>query len=260
MVPTRRRLDAELVRRGLAGSRNEAQRLISVGGVTVGGKPVPRPATLVAPGDPIEITAGDRWASRAGGKLAAAIAAFEVAVAGRKALDVGASTGGFTDVLLANGAASVTAVDVGYGQLLWRLRTDPRVTVHDRTNFRTADLAALGAPFDLVVIDVSFISLTLLASGLARAGREGTDYLLLIKPQFEVGREAVGVGGIVRDPSAQRGAIAAVTAALRAERIAARALIASPVRGTKGNLEFLLHGVLGGDPVDVSGLLDEVPA
>jgi len=260
MVPTRRRLDAELVRRGLASSRNEAQRLISVGGVSVGGTPVPRPATLVAPGDPIEITAGDRWASRAGGKLAAAISAFGVTVAGRKALDVGASTGGFTDVLLANGAASVTAVDVGYGQLVWRLRTDPRVTVHDRTNFRTADLAALGAPFDLVVIDVSFISLTLLAAGLARAGAEGTDYLLLIKPQFEVGREAVGSGGIVRDPAAHRSAIAAVAESLRAEGIAPRALIASPVRGTKGNLEFLLHGVLGGGPVDVSGLLDEVPA
>lgn len=259
-MPTRRRLDAELVRRGLAGSRNEAQQLISVGGVTVGGKPMPRPATLVAPGDPIEITAGDRWASRAGGKLAAAIAAFDVAVSGRKTLDVGASTGGFTDVLLANGAASVTAVDVGYGQLVWRLRTDPRVTVHDRTNFRTADLAALGAPFDLVVIDVSFISLTLLASGLARAGHHGTDYLLLIKPQFEVGREAVGAGGIVRDPSAHRGAIVAVAAALLAEGIAPRALMASPVRGTKGNLEFLLHGVAGGDPVDVSDLIAEVPA
>lgn len=259
-MPTRRRLDAELVRRGLADSRSEAQRLISVGGVTVGGKPVPRPATLVAPGDPIEIAAGDRWASRAGGKLAAAISAFEVPVSGRKALDVGASTGGFTDVLLANGAESVTAVDVGYGQLVWRLRTDPRVTVHDRTNFRTADLGALGAPFDLVVIDVSFISLTLLASGLARAGRHGTDYILLVKPQFEVGREAVGAGGIVRDPVAHRGAIAAVAEALLAEEVAPRALIPSPVRGTKGNLEFLLHAILGAEPVDVAGLLDEVPA
>jgi 23S rRNA (cytidine1920-2'-O)/16S rRNA (cytidine1409-2'-O)-methyltransferase len=258
-VPTRRRLDAELVRRGLVGSRTEAQRLITVGGVTVSGKPSARPATLVAAGDPIEITEGERWASRAGGKLAAALAAFDVPVAGRRALDVGASTGGFTDVLLANGAESVTAVDVGYGQLVWRLRTDPRVVVHDRTNFRTADVAALGAPFDLVVIDVSFISLTLLAAGLAGAGRDGTDYVVLIKPQFEVGREAVGSGGIVRDPAAHRGAVATVAAALSAEAIAPRALIPSPVRGTKGNLEFLLHAVLGAAPVAIPLLLDEVP-
>ena len=259
-MPTRRRLDAELVRRGLVASRTEAQRLIAVGGVLVSGKPSARPATLVAAADPIEITESDRWASRAGGKLAAALDAFTVVVEGRRALDVGASTGGFTDVLLANGAASVTAVDVGYGQLVWRLRTDPRVMVHDRTNFRTADVAALGAPFDLVVIDVSFISVTLLAAGLAQAGREGTDYVVLIKPQFEVGRDAVGPGGIVRDPAAHRGAIGVVTAALAAEGVAPRALIPSPVRGAKGNLEFLLDAVLGAEPRDLTAVLSEAPA
>lgn len=259
-MPTRRRLDGELVRRGLAGSRTEAQRLITEGGVMVSGKPSVRAATLVAPGDPIEITEGDRWASRAGGKLAAALDAFAIPVAGKRALDVGASTGGFTDVLLANGAQSVTAVDVGYGQLVWRLRTDPRVDVHDRTNFRTADIAALGAPFDLIVIDVSFISVTLLASGLASAGRAGTDYVVLVKPQFEVGREALGSGGIVRDPAGHRAAVATVAASLAAAGIAPRGLIPSPVVGTKGNLEFLLHGILGGEPVAGELLLDEVPA
>lgn len=244
-MPTRRRLDAELVRRGLVSSRTEAQRLIAVGGVTVSGHPTPRPATLVEAGEPIELATGDRWASRAGDKLAAALEHFSVEVTGRRALDVGASTGGFTDVLLSRGALSVTAVDVGFGQLLWRLRTDPRVTVRDRTNFRTADPGELGAPFEVVVVDVSFISVTLLATNLAACGSSGTDYVVLVKPQFEVGREAVGPGGIVRDPDLHRGAVAAVSAALAAAGIGCRQAIPSPLRGAKGNLEFLLHGVHG---------------
>lgn len=244
-MPTRRRLDAELVRRGFAHSRTEAQRLIEAGGVAVGGNTAARPATLVAPGDAIEIAPGDRWASRAGEKLAAALECFEVDATGRHCLDVGASTGGFTDVLLARGALTVTAVDVGYGQLVWRLRTDPRVRVHDRTNFRTADPAALGAPFDLVVADVSFISLTLLGDALAAAGRPGTDFVALVKPQFEVGRELVGPGGIVRDPAARRGAVRRVADAFAAAGLGPQAVIASPILGTKGNQEFLLHAVSG---------------
>lgn len=254
-MPTRRRLDAELVRRGLVTSRTEAQRLITVGGVTVAGRPSARAATLVAPDDPIVLATETQWASRAGEKLAAGLAAFGIDPSGRTALDVGASTGGFTDVLLAAGATRVTAVDVGYGQMVWRLRTDPRVDVHDRTNFRTVDVAALGGPFDLVVVDVSFISVTLLAANLVRAGRPGTDYVVLVKPQFEVGREAVGSGGIVRDAAARERAVGAVAAALAAAGIGPRSLIPSPIRGAKGNLEFLLHAVHGGEPADSATLL-----
>ena len=254
-MPTRRRLDAELVRRGLVTSRTEAQRLITVGGVTVAGRPSARAATLVAPDDPIVLATETRWASRAGEKLAAGLAAFGIDPSGRTALDVGASTGGFTDVLLAAGATRVTAVDVGYGQMVWRLRTDPRVDVHDRTNFRTVDVASLGGPFDVVVVDVSFISVTLLAANLTRAGHPGTDYVVLVKPQFEVGREAVGSGGIVRDAAARERAVGAVAAALATAGIGPRSLIPSPIRGAKGNLEFLLHAVHGGEATDPATLL-----
>lgn len=254
-MPPRRRLDAELVRRGLVTSRSEAQRLIEVGGVSVAGHPAARPATLVAPDDPITMAAASTWASRAGEKLAAALERFPVTVEGRKALDVGASTGGFTDVLLAAGAARVVAVDVGYGQMLWRLRTDPRVEVHDRTNFRTADVAALGAPFGVVVVDVSFISVTLLAERLAAAGASGTDYVVLVKPQFEAGRDAVGSGGIVRDPIAHEAAIVAVANALAGAGVGSRGLMLSPIRGAKGNVEFLLHARHGEEPLAMDTLL-----
>lgn len=244
-MPPRRRLDAELVRRGMVTSRAEAQRLIAVGGVSVGGHPTARPATLVAPDDPITMAAGPEWASRGGEKLAAALRTFPVEVTGRRALDVGASTGGFTDVLLAAGAAVVVAVDVGYGQLLWRLRTDPRVVVHDRTNFRTVDVAGLGAPFGVVVVDVSFISVRLLAERLAEAGETGTDYVILIKPQFEAGRAAIGSGGIVRDPAAREAAALSVAAGLAAVGIGPLQAMRSPILGAKGNVEFLLHARRG---------------
>ncbi len=244
-MPPRRRLDAELVRRGMVTSRAEAHRLIAVGGVTVGGRPAPRPATLVAPDDPITMAATAGWASRGGQKLAAALESFPIEVTGRRALDVGASTGGFTDVLLAAGAEQVVAVDVGYGQLLWRLRTDPRVVVHDRTNFRNADVFGLGAPFGVVVVDVSFISVRLLADRLAAAGEAGTDYVILVKPQFEAGRDAIGSGGIVRDPATQEGAVLAVAAGLSAVTIGPLRAMRSPILGAKGNVEFLLHGRLG---------------
>ena len=254
-MPPRRRLDAELVRRGLVTSRAEAQRLIEVGGVSVAGRPAARAATLVAPDDPITMAAATTWASRAGEKLAAALENFPVTVNGRKALDVGASTGGFTDVLLAAGAERVVAVDVGYGQLLWRLRTHPNVEVHDRTNFRTADVTALGAPFGVVVVDVSFISVTLLAAQLAAAGTAGTDYVVLVKPQFEAGRDAVGSGGIVRDPAAHEGAIVAVADALAEVGVGSRGLMPSPIRGAKGNVEFLLHARHGEPSLATEDLL-----
>ncbi len=225
----------------------------------VGGVPEPRAATLVDEQTPVTVsTGGPQWASRGGRKLAGALQAFEVAAAGKRCLDVGASTGGFTDVLLAFGAASVTAVDVGYGQMEWRLRSDPRVTVRDRTNFRLADPAALGAPFDLVVADVSFISLRLLAPNLAACGRAGTEYVVLVKPQFEVGRGQVSRGGLVTDPQLHRAALQGVVAAFAAAGLGARGACASPISGATGNREFFLDAVRDAPLVLEAGSLDEV--
>jgi 23S rRNA (cytidine1920-2'-O)/16S rRNA (cytidine1409-2'-O)-methyltransferase len=237
------------VRRGLLSTRSVAQRAIAEGRVLVGGLPATRPATLVDDRVAVSLAReGPHWASRGGTKLAAALDAFSVEPAGRRCLDVGASTGGFTDVLLSRGAMSVAAVDVGYGQLDWRLRSDPRVTVFDRTNFRTADPAALGGPFDLVTIDVSFISVRLLAANLAACGRGGTDYVVLVKPQFEVGREQVGRGGLVNDPSGHAGAIGGVARALGEAGIGAVGACPSPIAGATGNREFFLHGRHGAGP------------
>jgi 23S rRNA (cytidine1920-2'-O)/16S rRNA (cytidine1409-2'-O)-methyltransferase len=234
------------VRRGLLGTRAAAQRAITEGRVLVAGLPAARPATLVDEQAPISLaTRGREWASRGGTKLAGALEAFGIRPACRLCLDVGASTGGFTDVLLAGDAASVAAVDVGYGQLDWRLRSDARVAVFDRTNFRTADPEALGGPFDLVVVDVSFISVRLLAANLAACGRPGTDYVVLVKPQFEVGREHVGRGGLVTDPARQAAAVAAVAAALGQAGIGTIAACPSPIAGATGNREFFLHGRRG---------------
>lgn len=237
-------------------SRAAAKRAIDESRVRVVGVPEPRAATMVQPGTAVTIIeAGPAWASRGGEKLAAALDHFPIAVSGCAALDVGASTGGFTDVLLSRGAATVTAVDVGYGQLVWRLRTDPRVTVADRTNFRYADLAALGAPFDLVVVDVSFISIGLLAGRLLDAGHSDTDYVVLVKPQFEVGRGRLAPGGVVADPALHRAAVETVIASLDTAGLGARGLISSPIRGAKGNREFLLH--LRPGPVTIHPTLPE---
>jgi 23S rRNA (cytidine1920-2'-O)/16S rRNA (cytidine1409-2'-O)-methyltransferase len=244
-----------LVRRGLADSRTEAQRLIEVGSVVVGGRPSAKPATLVAEHEQITIAADDRWASRAGAKLEAALDRFGIEVAERRALDVGASTGGFTDVLLQRGAASVVALDVGHGQLLWRLAIDPRVRVIDRTNFRTADPVDLGAPFDVVTMDVSFISAASLVGQLHASGAAGTDYVVLVKPQFEVGRDLVGRGGIVRDPESHAAAVRSVVLALAAAGLAPKAAMPSPVLGQKGNREFLVAASFGGDGEDVANLV-----
>lgn len=217
--------------------------MIAAGEVEVGGVPQPKPATLVDDADGIRLRlGGPGYVSRGGKKLAAALEAFEIDVAGRRALDVGASTGGFTDCLLQRGAKSVAALDVGYGQLDWKLRTDERVTVIERTNFRHADPAALGAPFDVVVADVSFISLGTLAPALRAAGGSATDYILLVKPQFEVGKDQVGRGGIVRDPDLHRDAIESVAAALQRAGVGLRSAVASPIAGAKGNREFLVWG------------------
>jgi 23S rRNA (cytidine1920-2'-O)/16S rRNA (cytidine1409-2'-O)-methyltransferase len=244
-----------LVRRGLADSRTEAQRLIEVGSVVVGGRPSAKPATMVAEHEQITIEAVERWASRAGAKLEAAIERFGIEVAGTRALDVGASTGGFTDVLLQRGAASVVALDVGHGQLIWRLATDPRVQVIDRTNFRTADPAHIGAPFDVVTMDVSFISAAALIGQLHAFGAGGTDYVVLVKPQFEVGRELVGRGGIVRDPESHAAAVRAVVRAMASAGLAPRGAMASPILGTKGNREFLVAASFGGEAEDEASLV-----
>lgn len=243
----RRRLDAELVRRGLARSRGEAKGLIEEGLVVVADNPQPKPTSQVDEGASIRISRPlHPYVGRGGLKLEAALDAFSVDPTGSSCVDVGASTGGFTDCLLQRGAAAVVAVDVGYGQLDHRLRGDPRVEVRDRTNIREADPGELGAPFDLVVADLSFISLCTVAAPLAALGSEAARWVLLVKPQFEVGRDAVARGGIVRDPMARRTALRDVVDCLAAEGLGAQAIIPSPVRGAKsGNLEFLLLAVRG---------------
>lgn len=242
----RRRLDAEIVRRGLAQGRDEAKRLIAAGSVLVDGSSLIKPATMVTPASSISVSAAEpQWASRAGAKLAHALEAFALDPSGARAIDVGASTGGFTDVLLAAGASSITAVDVGYGQMVWRLRNDDRVVVRDRTNFRTVDVTTLGGPFDLAVVDVSFISVGLLAANLAGVGRHATDYVVLVKPQFEAGRDGVGRGGIVADGEIHAEVITRLAGSLEAAGIGSVGLDVSPIRGAKGNREFLLHGRLG---------------
>src|SRR6185437_6352454 len=199
-VTVRGRLDAELVRRGLARSREQAAELIAAGRVAVGGQVASKPATQVARDTAVTVAddagRGPQYVSRGGHKLAGALAAFAgLEVAGKRCLDAGASTGGFTDVLLRAGAAHVVAADVGYGQLAWSLRTDPRVTVLDRVNVRT--LEGVSPVPALVVADLSFISLTLVLPALAACAAPGADFVLLVKPQFEVGKGRVGAGGVV---------------------------------------------------------------
>jgi 23S rRNA (cytidine1920-2'-O)/16S rRNA (cytidine1409-2'-O)-methyltransferase len=243
---TRRRLDAELVRRGLVASRTEAQAAVRDGLVLVAGQPAAKPSTLVEAADAIVLSRpARRFVSRGGEKLAAALDRFTIDPRGRRCLDAGASTGGFTDCLLTRGAAHVVALDVGYGQLAWSLREDPRVTVLDRTNVRDLQPAALPYAPSLVVADLSFISLTLVAPALARVAAPGGDAVLLVKPQFEAGRRDVGQGGVVRDPGIWRGAIERVMQAAAAEGLQPIAVMPSPLRGPAGNVEFPLHFVRG---------------
>ena len=230
------------MRRKLAVTRAAARQVIAEGRVRVGGVPEPKPATLVAPDTALAVDeARERFVGRGGVKLEAALRRFPVSVGGRTALDVGASTGGFTDCLLQHGAAAVVAVDVGYGQLAWRLRADPRVTVVERTNFRHADPADWGAPFGVVVADLSFISLALVAAPLAAAGDATTDYVVLVKPQFEVGKGKVGSGGVVRRPDLRLEALQTAAAGLAAAGLGLVGVMRSPVTGASGNVEFLAH-------------------
>ena len=202
---------------------------------------------LVVAADPA-IPGGEEYVSRGGHKLAGALAAFEpqgLVVVGRRCLDAGASTGGFTDVLLRHGAGQVVAVDVGYGQLAWRLRQDERVVIHDRTNIRDLDLETVGGPVDLVVGDLSFISLTMVLDALIGVTEEDGDLVVMVKPQFEVGRSRVGKGGVVREPALRADAVETVADAAADRGWGARAVTVSPLPGPSGNVEFFLwlrHG------------------
>ena len=254
-MATRLRLDRELVRRGLAPSREAAGDAIRAGRVLVAGAVAAKPSTLVSAADPVALAGpARRWASRGGGKLAPVLERLGVAVAGRRCLDAGASTGGFTDVLLQAGAAEVVAVDVGYGQLDLRLRQDPRVVVLDRTNVRTLDAERIGGPVDLTVADLSFISLRLVLPALAGVTRRDGDLLLLVKPQFEAGREAVGRGGVVRDPAARAAAVGAVADAGTPLGLGVAGVCPSPLPGPAGNLELFLHLRAGAAPLDDTAL------
>jgi len=241
--PRRQRLDLLLVERGMAESRTRAQALVMAGAVVVGEARVDKPGSLVDPALPIRIkedAAPRRWASRGAEKLLRALEVFPVDPRGKVCADLGASTGGFTDVLLQRGAARVYAVDVGYGQLHPRLRADPRVAVRERENARALTPEALGERVDLVVGDLSFISLRLILPAVARLLRPGGLSVLLVKPQFEVGKGEVGKGGVVRDEASRRAALEGVAEAARGLGFEVLGHAESPIEGPAGNREWLL--------------------
>ena len=264
-MPRRSRLDAELVRRGLARSREHAVALIADGRVAVAGQAATKPATGVDAGTPVVVrTDPDQpsWVSRGARKLLGALAAFPVEVDERRALDAGASTGGFTEVLLSRGAAEVVAVDVGYGELAWSLRTDDRVRVLERTNVRGLTPEQIGGPVDLVVADLSFISLRLVLPALTACARPDADLLPMVKPQFEVGRERLGSGGVVRDPGHRAEAVLEVGHAAAELGWGTAGVVASPLPGPAGNVEFFLWLRRDADPVrdeDVRRAVEEGP-
>jgi 23S rRNA (cytidine1920-2'-O)/16S rRNA (cytidine1409-2'-O)-methyltransferase len=244
-VAARERLDKVLVDRGLAPTRARAQSLILAGKVTVGGEVVTKAGQPVHDDAVVALREEDHpYVSRGALKLIKGLDAFAIDPAGKVALDIGASTGGFTDVLLRRGAARVYAIDVGYGQLAWQLRQDARVVVLERQNVRAMDLALVPEPCDLAVIDVSFISLTLVLPRireLLQAPEAGKPIIALVKPQFEVGREQVGKGGVVRDEDARRGAIDKVATWARANGFEVGGdAVESPITGPAGNVEYLL--------------------
>jgi len=239
LTPNARRLDVAVAEQ-LGASRSHAQALIIEGRVRVDGTPASKAGALVAEKALIEVIEDAKYVGRGGLKLERALDEFDWSPAGLRCLDVGASTGGFTDCLLQRGAASVTAVDVGYGQLAWSLRNDPSVRVIERCNFRNADPVELGAPFAFVCADVSFISLAKLAPAFAGVLADEGRLIVLVKPQFEAGRQWVKRGGVVRDDEGRREAIESVISAFAEAGILAEKLTHSPIKGPAGNIEFLL--------------------
>jgi 23S rRNA (cytidine1920-2'-O)/16S rRNA (cytidine1409-2'-O)-methyltransferase len=241
-VTRRARVDAELVRRGLARSRQQAAELIGAGRVSIDGMPAAKPATAIAVSARLVVEGTDRdWVSRGAHKLIGALDAFDVAVRNRRCLDAGASTGGFTEVLLDRGAREVVAVDVGYGQLAWALRNEPRVIVKERTNVRELSADAIGGSVDLVVADLSFISLATVLPALASCARPDADIVPMVKPQFEVGKDRVGAGGVVSDPQLRADAVLAVARRAAELHWHTVAVAASPLPGPSGNVEYFLH-------------------
>lgn len=250
----RARVDAELVRRGLARSRQQAAELIGAGRVCIDGMPAAKAATAISVDAHLTVTADERtWVSRGAHKLLGALTAFGLSADGRRCLDAGASTGGFTEVLLDRGAREVVAVDVGYGQLAWSLRSDARVTVLERTNVRTLTVEAIGGPVDLVVADLSFISLATVLPALTACASPDADIVPMVKPQFEVGKGRVGAGGVVSDPALRAEAVVQVAQRAAALGWHTAGVTASPLPGPSGNVEYFLwlraHAD-GGPPVD----------
>lgn len=254
----RTRLDQHLVEHELADTRSRAKALILAGDVLVNGQRETRAGHQVGEHDVVSLRQKPRFVSRGGEKLDHALPAFGLDVAGLVAADLGASTGGFTDCLLQRGVARVYAVDVGHGQLDLRVRDDPRVEVLERTNARY--LESLPEPVDLVVIDVSFISLALIFPVVARLLKPGGRCVPLVKPQFEAGRDEIGKGGVVRDPAIHRLVLERTLSAALEHGLAPAGLVASPLRGPAGNIEFLAHLVLGTGPGDVAAMIDQAMA
>ena len=250
------RLDAELVRRELVRSRDHAADLIESRSVLVGGIPATKPATQVDAETSITIAGNrDDFVSRGGHKLAGALDTFaDIKVEGKRCLDAGASTGGFTDVLLRRGADCVVAADVGYGQLAWEIQQNPKVVILDRTNIRHLTGELVGDPIDLVVADLSFISLTLVLPALAAVSKPEADYVLMVKPQFEVGRERLGAGGVVRDPALRKAAVIEVAESAYDVGLGTLGVTASPLPGPAGNVEYFLWLRRGAPAIDEAAL------
>jgi 23S rRNA (cytidine1920-2'-O)/16S rRNA (cytidine1409-2'-O)-methyltransferase len=247
------RLDEAVVARAGV-TRSRARSLIMAGRVRVDGRPMTKPGTNVGADALVDVERPRPFVSRGGEKLEAALEAFAIDVRGKSALDVGASTGGFTDCLLAYGAASVVALDVGYGQLAYPLRMDTRVTVLERCNFRLMPADAFAAPFDVITIDTSFISVrTMIARAISYVTPDG-DIVALVKPQFEAGRERIGGGGVVRDPAVHRAILVETVDAAVALGVVPVALVRSPLRGPAGNVEFFLHIRRDGRALDAAAI------
>ncbi|MEM9037611.1 MAG: TlyA family RNA methyltransferase [Actinomycetota bacterium] len=260
-MTARRRLDAELVRRGLVPSRARAKELIELDLVTVGGAVAAKPGRLVDAGEPIELLAPPpRFVGRGGEKLDAALDRFDLGVAGRRAVDVGSSTGGFTDCLLQRGAVEVVAVDVGRGQLHERLRADERVVVRERTDVRDLVEEDPGVGrFGVVVVDVSFISVAAITRALLALSADDADWVVLVKPQFEAGRAEASRGrGVIRDPAVWRRVLGEVGDVVGAHRVGIMEVMPSPITGAEGNVEFLVHACPGrvSDPDRLVAQLD----